>query len=106
MVGRQTKRIADYHQAIVQAIEAEAARAGLERLPADRYTGTRKTSYALKAASYGQIIKEWLERHPDLTRSEYAALFDSLSRGSTYNEFVFVGLLLRHLPDFRRTLDP
>ncbi len=79
---------------------------GLERLPADPYTGTHKPSYALKAANYGQIARAWLKHHPDLTRSEYEALLDSLSRGSTYNEFVFIGLLLRHLPDFRRTLAP
>ncbi len=106
MVGEETKRIADYHHDIVKAIEAEAARAGLERLPADPYTGTHKPCYALKAASYGQIIRAWLERHPDLTRSEYKGLLDSLARGGTYNEYVFIGLLLRHLPDFRRTLDP
>ncbi len=102
----RTSMIPAYHQEIVQQIQTEAARAGLTRLAQDGYTGTQKPNYALKAATLGQIVRGWVERHPDLTLAEYAALLDSLSHGRTYNEFIFVGLLLRHLPAFRRALDP
>jgi 3-methyladenine DNA glycosylase AlkD len=95
-----------YHQEIMQEIEAQAARAKVPRLALDLYTGTGKPNYALKTASLGQMVRDWLGRHPDLTPSEYEGLLGALSHGTTYNEFIFVGLLLRHRPDLRQTLDP
>lgn len=95
-----------YHQEIARAIKQRAAKENVRRKPGDRYIGTTKPSYSMKASIDGEIVRAWLARHPDLTPTEYRHLLDSLSRGKTHNEFAFIGSLLSKLPRLRKTLAP
>lgn len=96
-----------YHRELLAQIKQRAAREHVRlNKRGDRYTGTTKSSYAIKAAVYGEIVRAWIARHPDLTPADYWHMLDSLARGETQNEFVFVGILLRHLSRLRRTLAP
>ena len=72
----------------------------------DRYVGTLKPCYMFRAAVFGEIKRNWIKRHPDLALNEYIDLLNSLSQGATYNEFVFVGILLGALPQMRQALEP
>jgi 3-methyladenine DNA glycosylase AlkD len=96
-----------YHQEIARAINQRAAQENVRlNKQDDRYIGTTKPSYALKAAVVGEIVRGWIARHPDLTPADYRHLLDSLSRSKTHNEFAFIGPLLSHLPRLRKTLTP
>jgi hypothetical protein len=95
------------HQEIARAIKRRAAKENVRlNQQRDRYIGTTKPSYALKAAVVGEIVRAWIARHPGLTPADYRHLLDSLSRGETHNEFAFIGSLLSHLPRLRKTLAP
>ncbi len=95
------------HHEIASDIKQQAAKEGL-RLDkqGDRYVGTTKPSYPLKAAVTGAIARAWIARHPELTPREYRDLLSSLSHGETHNEFAFVGVLLGARPRLRQTLEP
>jgi len=94
-------------QEIARAIKQRAAQEKVRlNQQGDRYIGTTKPSYALKAAVVGEIVRGWIARHPDLTPADYRHLLDSLSRSKTHNEFAFIGPLLSHLPRLRKTLTP
>jgi len=96
-----------YQQEIARAINQRAAQEKVRlNQQSDRYIGTTKPSYALKAAVVGEIVRGWIARHPDLTPADYRHLLDSLSRSKTHNEFAFIGPLLSHLPRLRKTLAP
>jgi len=96
-----------YQQEIAHAINQRAAQEKVRlNQQGDRYIGTTKPSYALKAAVVGEIVRGWIARHPDLTPADYRHLLDSLSRSKTHNEFAFIGPLLSHLPRLRKTLAP
>ena len=96
-----------YHQEIARAIKQRAAKEKVRlNKQGDRYIGTTKPSYSLKAAIDGEIVCAWIARHPDLTPADYRCLLDSLSRSETHNEFAFIGSLLSHLPRLRKTLTP
>jgi hypothetical protein len=100
-------RARGYHKEIASAIKRRAAQEKVRlNQQGDRYIGTTKPSYALKAAVVGEIVRGWIARHPDLTPADYRHLLDSLSRGETHNEFAFIGPLLSHLPRLRKTLAP
>lgn len=95
------------HREIIKAIEKRAAE---ENVPlqkdGNRYVGTTKPIYSLKAAVIGQMFREFKSRHADLTLAEFVALLDSLSLGKTFNEYIAVGILLGKYPQLRAALDP
>jgi hypothetical protein len=95
------------HKEILARIKQHAAEtnAPLQK-QGDRYVGTTKPIYLLKAAVIGEIFHEFAKHHPDLPPREFIALLDSLSRGETHNELAFIGMLLSHLPRLRATLTP
>jgi 3-methyladenine DNA glycosylase AlkD len=59
-----------------------------------------------RTAVFHEIIQDWIERHADLTLTEYVDLLNSLSLGATYNEFVSIGVLLGAWPQMRKALEP
>ena len=96
-----------YHKEILAQIKERAKE---ENTPfqkdGNRYVGTTKPFYPLKAAVIGQMFREFKNRHADLAQAEFVALLDSLSLGKTYNEYVAVGILLGAYPQLRAALDP
>ncbi len=99
--------VTPYHKEILQQIEKRAAEENVPlREQGDRYVGTLKPCYLLRTPVFLEIIGDWIERHPDLTCAGYLDLLDSLSRGTTYNEFVSVGALLGALPQMRKMIEP
>ena len=96
-----------YHRELVRQIKKQAAEAKVPlQAQGDRYVGTLKPCYMFRAAVFSKIKRNWIRRHPDLTLNEYIDLLNSLSQGATYNEFVFVGILLGALPHMRQALEP
>jgi hypothetical protein len=96
-----------YHKEILRQIKQRAAKENVRlNKRGNRYIGTTKPSYPLKAAVVGETVRAWIARHPDLTPADYRHLLDSLSRGKIHNEFAFIGPLLSKLPRLRKTLAP
>ena len=96
-----------FHVEILRQIEKRVAEENvLLQAQGNRYVGTRKPCYMFRAAVFGEIRRDWIKRHPDLALHEYIDLLSSLSQGATYNEFVFVGILLGALPQMRQALEP
>jgi len=105
--GEYHDSVALYHKEILQQIEKRAAEENVPlREQGDRYVGTLKPCYLLRTPVFHEVIGDWIERHPDLTCTGYLDLLDSLSRGTTYNEFISVGALLGALPQMRKMLEP
>lgn len=96
-----------YHEEILAQIKQCAAKENVPlKKEGNRYVGTTKPIYLLKAAAIGGIFREFKDRHADLTHLEFVALLDSLALGKTYNEYVSVGILLGKYPQLRAALDP
>src|SRR5512138_2512223 len=96
-----------FHKEILETLEQHVSENQIPlEIHGDRYVGTTKPVYFLKAVDIRKIFGNFQKRYPEMTTTEFAALLDSLSRGKTYNEFVAIGLLLGAYPQLRRTIDP
>lgn len=95
-----------YHKEILEQIKQCAAETNTPLQQGNRYVGTGKPIYLLKAAVIGEIFREFKDRHADLKQKEFVALLDSLALGRTYNEYVSIGILLGKYPQLRAALDP
>ncbi|MBI5304196.1 MAG: DNA alkylation repair protein [Chloroflexi bacterium] len=94
------------HKEIFSAIEQRAKETNTPSQHGNRYVGTSKPMFSIRAAMVGEMFREFKKRHTDLSQAEFVALLDSLARGKTYNEFIAVGVLLGAYPDLRAALDP
>lgn len=95
-----------YHEELLAALQACAAAAGTRWEGLERYLGTSKVAYPVKAAEKGQIVKAFLAAHPDLSLDDYVELIGSLCRGRSFDEFCLAGALLERKPRLRKQLDP
>lgn len=71
-----------------------------------KYLGTADTLYNVDTPTLELIAREFLQRHQDITPTEFFALLDSLAAGKSNEEKVFLAKLLKRRKDFRRQVTP
>jgi len=72
----------------------------------EKYFGTVKTLYVIETDAQRRIIRTWINKHSDLTVSEYLKLLESLFQGKSVNEVSIAGELLGWLPELRKSVRP
>jgi 3-methyladenine DNA glycosylase AlkD len=72
----------------------------------ENYIGTAKTCYAIGASTERRIVRNWINKHPDLDASEFVDLLNSLCLGESCNEISLAGELLESLPKLRKNIEP
>lgn len=96
-----------YHLELVSEVVGHARQLSQsEKEKLESYIGTNKTCYATGAGVEKRIVKEWIKKHPDLTRSEYIELLNSLYEGESVNEISIAGELLESSPRLKKTVEP
>ena len=77
-----------------------------EKRKLEKYIGTSKTCYNIGADTENRIVKEWINKHPDLAEKEYIDLVNYLYQGESINEISIAGELLERLPKLRKNVEP
>jgi 3-methyladenine DNA glycosylase AlkD len=107
-LGQLNRKVLNKHHFELVS-EAKANARGISRDEKEklvRYIGTNKACYVLGADTEKRIIKEWKERHSDLSMSQYVELLSSLYQGESINEISMAGELIESLPRLRRNVEP
>ncbi len=94
-----------WHKEIVNAL----ARHGKEesnRVDSPKYLGTSNKLYLLNVAKERQIAKDFLNRHKDITETQFLALLNALYAGDSFNERTFGTKLLAYKKQFKPLFTP
>jgi 3-methyladenine DNA glycosylase AlkD len=108
-LGNRTSRAVahKHHLELISEVKAHAKQlVPSEKEKLAKYIGTNKTCYVTGSDTQRRIVKEWIKRHPDITRTEYFELLNSLYQGESINEISIAGELLEFKPNLRQTIDP
>ena len=71
-----------------------------------KYLGTNNKIYHLKNAVEKQIAKDFIKRHPDISKDQFLDLLDALYVGESFNERCFGTKLIPHKKSFKVLFSP
>ena len=91
----KTKITNRHHLLILAELRKHAGKASDSRLQKMKsYIGTTKPFYLMHTGVERQIARDWVRKHPDLSRDECVALLTSLYRGDSHDEICMASRLL------------
>ncbi|MBU1104944.1 MAG: DNA alkylation repair protein [Patescibacteria group bacterium] len=79
---------------------------GSSKFDLPKYLGTDNKFYHLKTAVQKQIAKEFVKKHPNITKEEFLELLNALNVGESSNERTFGTTLISRKKEFKDLFTP